>query len=280
MVGVGEKCPEIDGLEFLKGDKVQVPVPGRVTIIELWASWCGPCRQMFPHLTDLQRKNKSLHIVGISTEQASPALTKFVESQGYAMDYTVACDEDQEVQNKLMGPAGVRGIPHAFVVDHVGMIQYSGHPGDPNFDSTVTSCLDSARPPKVPLPLIASTREELAAMPVKALKQILQERSIKILDLNEKSEFVDRVIELCATTTYYGEAPASYTPSTASASANPAHSPSSQPKPAETAQLTEIPEDLCTASVKLLRTLMKERGISSEGCLEKSELLARLRENL
>ena len=67
----------------------------------------------------------------------------------YAMDYTVAVDENQDMESTLMGPAGVRGIPHAFVVDTAGIIRYSGHPADPQFNTAVERCLVAAVPAKV-----------------------------------------------------------------------------------------------------------------------------------
>jgi hypothetical protein len=67
----------------------------------------------------------------------------------YAMDYTVAVDENQDLESTLLGPAGVRGIPHAFVVDAAGFIRYSGHPADPQFATVVEQCLAAAVPAKV-----------------------------------------------------------------------------------------------------------------------------------
>ena len=108
-------------------------------MIEFWATWCGPCRQIFPHLTDVQRKYKSkgLVVVGLTNEQNKGMLKQFVDQQSYAMDYRVAMDADGEGQEKLIMPAGARGIPHSFVVDCKGTIQYSGHPGDPKFEAAV-----------------------------------------------------------------------------------------------------------------------------------------------
>jgi thiol-disulfide isomerase/thioredoxin len=71
-----------------------VPCAGSVTIIELWAQWCGPCRQVFPHLSRIysQRKDKGLVVVGISVDD-DPGLAAFFEQQGDKMAYTVAVDK-------------------------------------------------------------------------------------------------------------------------------------------------------------------------------------------
>ena len=43
-------------------------------------------------------------------------------------------DDDQEVESGLLGPAGARGIPHAFVVDSQGVVKWHGHPMEPGFE--------------------------------------------------------------------------------------------------------------------------------------------------
>lgn len=52
---------------------------------------CGPCRAVFPHLSDIARKykDKGLKVIGIGLEEDAPQLKQFVDSQGSKMDYTV-----------------------------------------------------------------------------------------------------------------------------------------------------------------------------------------------
>jgi thiol-disulfide isomerase/thioredoxin len=103
---------------------VAVPPPGKPAVLEFWASWCGPCRAAFPHLSDIARKHKDsgLVVVGINIEGDSSAVRKLVIDQGNKMDYLVAIDVAQQASNKLMGAAGVSGIPCAFILDHKGII--------------------------------------------------------------------------------------------------------------------------------------------------------------
>ena len=52
---------------------------------------CGPCRVVFPHITDLAKKHEKdgLKVVGVCLEELSPKLTAFVQQQGDKMGYTV-----------------------------------------------------------------------------------------------------------------------------------------------------------------------------------------------
>ena len=64
-----------------------------------------------------------------------------------------------------MEQAGAHGIPHAFIVDRVGTITYSGHPADPKFEAALQSAAASSAPApekeKLPLPLVTESYEEL-----------------------------------------------------------------------------------------------------------------------
>jgi thiol-disulfide isomerase/thioredoxin len=65
----------VGGLAYLKGEPLaNVPTKTGPMVIEFWASWCGPCRMAFPHLSELQRKykDKGLVVLGISLEEDSP----------------------------------------------------------------------------------------------------------------------------------------------------------------------------------------------------------------
>jgi len=201
---VGKTCPSFpkSQLQWLKGEPTDVPVPGKPCVIELWATWCGPCRQIFPHLSKIQGEYaaKGLRVVGISVEELGGELQQFVDYQSGKMDYTVACSD--RVGGALMQAAGVSGIPHSFVVDSEGVIQFSGHPGNPSFAAAVRKVMTTATAPKA-LPLVTASREELAAMPVRTLKTILQERNLSVAGLAEKRDLVDRILSDCTTQTYF-----------------------------------------------------------------------------
>lgn len=106
-------------VKYVVGDPVN---PGKPALVEFWATWCPPCRSTIPHLNALHDKWKSkLQMVGI-TNEGEDAVKNFINE--LPMNYSVACDESGKYSRSL----GVRGIPHAFLIDESGAIRWDGNP--------------------------------------------------------------------------------------------------------------------------------------------------------
>jgi thiol-disulfide isomerase/thioredoxin len=136
---LGSKAPKLELKKFIKGDEVKGFEKDKVYVVELWATWCGPCRTTIPHLTELQKKFKDVTIIGVSIlEEDQDAVPEFVEEMGDKMDYRVALDlvpEGEEPDNgktvaNWMKPAEQRGIPTAFIVNGDTKIAWIGHPAE------------------------------------------------------------------------------------------------------------------------------------------------------
>ena len=91
---------------------------GRVTIVNYWATWCGPCREEIPALVRLQeRYPDQLRIVGISTDEGDPAdVRAFAHEMGVNYPIVMATPE----LNRQF--PGVFALPTSFVVDPDGLI--------------------------------------------------------------------------------------------------------------------------------------------------------------
>lgn len=138
-LGVGDKAPAIKVVKWLKGTPVTTFEKGKVYVVEFWATWCPPCRESIPHLTELAKKYKGkATFVGVSVSEAEPGaklasyepkVTTFVKQQGAKMNYNVALDGPQATMSKTwMEAAEQGGIPTAFVVNQDGKIAWIGHP--------------------------------------------------------------------------------------------------------------------------------------------------------
>jgi thiol-disulfide isomerase/thioredoxin len=131
---VGDVAPALKPQKWLQGEPVTAFAKDKTYIIECWATWCGPCVAVIPHVNALHTKfkDKGLVIVGMNVwEDEIDKPTEFLKKKGDGMAYRVAFDGGQsgDTANSWLKAAGVNGIPHAFAV-HDGKIIWHGHPGE------------------------------------------------------------------------------------------------------------------------------------------------------
>ena len=55
---VGDPAPALKATKWLQGSEVKEFEKGKVYVVEFWATWCGPCIVMMPHMGDLQTEYK------------------------------------------------------------------------------------------------------------------------------------------------------------------------------------------------------------------------------
>lgn len=78
-LAVGQKAPEIVSID-LKGNEVKLSdYAGKVVVLDLWATWCGPCIEMIPHQTEMVQnfKNKPFELVSVSIDEKIETVDKF-----------------------------------------------------------------------------------------------------------------------------------------------------------------------------------------------------------
>ena len=100
-----------------------------ITIIDFWASWCGPCRQEMPNLVSLygKYKDKGLGIVGVSLDEDGGQWTEAVSSMN--MTWTQLSDL-QGWHNSAAQMYGIQAIPFTIIVDKNGKVLDAGLRGE------------------------------------------------------------------------------------------------------------------------------------------------------
>lgn len=118
-------------LEWVQGEAPAAWEPGKLYILECWATWCGPCIAAIPHVDALYDKYqaKGLRVIGVDVwEDGKDKVVDFVKKKGEGMSYPVAYTGKGGPFEKLwLTPAGVKGIPHAFLVKD-GKVITTSHP--------------------------------------------------------------------------------------------------------------------------------------------------------
>ena len=130
---LGDKAPPLKISKWVKGDPVKLGEGerGGIRVIEFWSTRCPASRASIPLLTSLQKKyaEQGVRVIGVTDEQdAAKRVDWFVKKMGEKMAYTVAIDDGQKSIDAYMGGFGVETIPHVFIVDGEGIVQWHGHP--------------------------------------------------------------------------------------------------------------------------------------------------------
>jgi thiol-disulfide isomerase/thioredoxin len=129
---VGDPAPPLSVSSWLHGAEVKQFEAGRVYVVEFWATWCGPCVAIMPHMGDLQEeyRDKGVTFIGFASEanDKEAKVNAFVAKRGAKLGYTFAFGNGTETHNAYMKASGQNGIPCSFVVDKQGKIAYIGHP--------------------------------------------------------------------------------------------------------------------------------------------------------
>ncbi|MGB7159365.1 MAG: redoxin family protein [Tepidisphaeraceae bacterium] len=136
-LGVGDPAPKLAQGKYVQGDPVSEFEKGKVYVVEMWATWCGPCVSAIPHINDLQKKyaDKGLIVIGQNVwEHDEAKVEPFIKEMGEKMTYRVAMDDVSAGANAgtmattWMKAANRNGIPCSFIVNQEGVIAWIGHP--------------------------------------------------------------------------------------------------------------------------------------------------------
>lgn len=91
---------------------------GHVIVLDVWATYCKPCRKAFPKLAALSASRPDLVVVGISVDDEDATVTRFLHE--VPASFTIARDPTHTVQT---GPLKIAALPTLLVVDRQGRIR-------------------------------------------------------------------------------------------------------------------------------------------------------------
>ena len=108
----------IDGTNFKLAD-----YKGKVLLVNLWATWCGPCKAEMPEFVKLQEANKEkgFEVIGLNVEEEETAdiLKDFGEKMG--INYQLVKGEEN-LAREFLKISKVDAIPQTFLIDRDGKL--------------------------------------------------------------------------------------------------------------------------------------------------------------
>ena len=161
--------------DFIQGVKPERWEKDRIYLLECWATWCGPCKGLIPHLDKLHDTygERALEIIAMNVfEDDKQQVLQFVKEMGEGMSYSVAyVGKDGAFEKDWLKAAGVVSIPHAFLVRNGDLI-FSGHPTELT-DELIKELLQGGERTDAALAMLRSfdeNREKIAALQTSFMK--------------------------------------------------------------------------------------------------------------
>jgi|LGOV01.1.fsa_nt_gb thiol-disulfide isomerase/thioredoxin len=120
--------PDVSGNEYALGD-----FKGKYVYIDVWATWCGPCKAEIPELAKLvtEYKGKDIVFVSVSVDDNRGAWKKMLEKENF--DW-IQIHADKAWKSKIIKENGIRGIPRFMMVDKDGNISSVNAPNPSSDD--------------------------------------------------------------------------------------------------------------------------------------------------
>ena len=120
-VEVGKRAPDYKAARLTSGDSVSIhdAARGHVTLVNIWATWCIPCRAEMPAIEQLWRQlgPKGLRIVSISIDESDPS-----EVRSFAKEYGLTFDILHDKSTRIQQVYQTTGVPESFLLDKQGLI--------------------------------------------------------------------------------------------------------------------------------------------------------------
>jgi len=109
-------APKIEG-ETLDGTTF-TSQPGKITVVNVWASWCSPCRAEAPTLEEFAINNPDIQFVGILTRDNLTSANSFVKRFGLTYPTLI----DDAIIPSFRGTLPANAIPTTIVIDTDGRV--------------------------------------------------------------------------------------------------------------------------------------------------------------
>ena len=120
LVAVGSRAPQFTATDLASGRVTTLAdFRGTVVLLNVWATWCQPCRVEMPSLERLHRRlgGADFRVVAVSVDEQGPdVVAKFAQDLG--LSFEILHDRSGAIQAAYQ----TTGVPESFVIDRDGVI--------------------------------------------------------------------------------------------------------------------------------------------------------------
>lgn len=120
-VEIGMRAPEYRVANIMTGDSVNLRADyeGKVVLVNVWATWCTPCRQEMPSMERLwsEFRREDFAIAAVSVDDASPETVR-----AFAEEFGLTFDILHDRSNNIQPVYQTMGLPQSYLIDRQGRI--------------------------------------------------------------------------------------------------------------------------------------------------------------
>ena len=151
----GDAAKPLNGMNLGTDSEEEIRFPDQVTVVEFWATWCGPCQPAMQKLNDIAKRRKDawsgrVRLISFSVDDDPKAAMKHLYSNGWTGTHAMIDKPLTDAESDGIGfpmqtsnRYGVTGVPTCIVIDAQGRIVYRGHPKDIDIEAEVDKLLSS-----------------------------------------------------------------------------------------------------------------------------------------
>jgi cytochrome c biogenesis protein CcmG, thiol:disulfide interchange protein DsbE len=120
-VEVGARAPDFQAIDLATGDSVSLRrrYRGAVTLVNIWATWCVPCRVEMPSMEKLYQSlaPRGFKIAAVSIDEGNPE-----DVQAFGRELELSFDLLQDRSTKVQQIYQTTGVPESFLLNRQGII--------------------------------------------------------------------------------------------------------------------------------------------------------------
>lgn len=120
LIGVGSRAPDFHAIDLGSArPKTIADYRGKVLLVNIWATWCEPCRAEMPAIERLHHlvTDTTFRIVSVSIDKADSG-TVMAFAREYGLTFPILQNQSGDIQDIYQ----TTGVPESFVVDKSGVI--------------------------------------------------------------------------------------------------------------------------------------------------------------
>ncbi|MCX6166338.1 MAG: TlpA disulfide reductase family protein, partial [Ignavibacteriae bacterium] len=94
---------------------------GKVTLLDVWASWCKPCKEEFPFLIELynQYSDKDFSVLAVNIDEEKENVKKFLTNLKKDVPFKIMFDPESKIPTLY----NIESIPSVYILDKKGIVR-------------------------------------------------------------------------------------------------------------------------------------------------------------